>query len=102
MARAEGIDRQAHIIAGIIPLRSVKAARFMAGHVPGMLVPESVLDRMEKAADPREEGIRICLETLEEVRKMPGVHGVHLMPVAWESVLPRIVRDSGLYPRPTL
>ncbi|MFA7342490.1 MAG: methylenetetrahydrofolate reductase, partial [Candidatus Methanomethylophilaceae archaeon] len=102
MVRAERIDRQAHIIAGILPLRSVKAARFMASHVPGMSVPDSVLDRMEKAADPKEEGISICLETLDEVRRTPGVHGVHLMPVAWETVLPRIVRDAGLYPRPTL
>lgn len=102
MVRAEGIDRRVHIIAGVLPLRSVKAARFMAGHVPGMLVPESVLERMEKAADPKEEGIRICLETLEEVRRMSGVHGVHLMPVAWESVLPRLVCDAGLYPRPEL
>ena len=102
MVRAEGIDRRVHIIAGVLPLRSVKAARFMAGHVPGMLVPESVLERMEKAADPKEEGIRICLETLEEVRRMSGVHGVHLMPVAWETVLPRLVCDAGLYPRPEL
>ena len=102
MVRAEGIDRRVHIIAGVLPLRSVKAARFMAGHVPGMLVPESVLERMEKAADPKEEGIRIWLETLEEVRRMSGVHGVHLMPVAWESVLPRLVCDAGLYPRPEL
>jgi methylenetetrahydrofolate reductase (NADPH) len=57
---------------------------------------------MEKAADPKEEGVRICLETLEALRGMRGVHGIHLMPVSWESVLPRIVSEAGLYPRPQL
>jgi len=102
MVRDEGIDSRAHIIAGVLPLRSAKAARHMANHVPGMSVPGHVLDRMEKATDPKEEGVRICLETLEALRGMRGVHGVHLMPVSWESVLPRIVSEAGLYPRPQL
>jgi len=100
LVREEGLHERAYIIAGILPLKSAKAANFMATHVPGMSVPEHVLQRMSEAEDQKEEGLRICLETIAAVRKMDGIHGVHLMPVAWESVLPRIVTEAGLYPRP--
>lgn len=100
MVRDEGLHRRAYIIAGILPLKSAKAAHHMASHVPGMSVPDYVLERMNEAEDQKEEGLRICLETIAAIRKMDGIHGVHLMPVAWESILPRIVTEAGLYPRP--
>ncbi len=100
MVRSRGVDKDVHILAGIIPLRSAKAARFMATKVPGMRVPEEVLERMEGASDERAEGMRICLETIEELRGRPGIAGIHLMPVNWESALPEIVERAGLLPRP--
>jgi len=58
-----------------------------------------LLKRMEKAGDGEaEEGIQIALELIEEIRTKQGVNGIHLMPVAWESVVPRIVEEAGLLP----
>jgi len=100
MVRSRGIDKDVHILAGIIPLRSAKAARFMASKVPGMSVPDEVLARMSRASDEKAEGLRICLETIEELRGRPGIDGIHLMPVNWESALPEITERAGLLPRP--
>jgi 5,10-methylenetetrahydrofolate reductase len=100
MVRDRGLDEKVHILAGVLPLRSARAASFMRDHVPGMRVPDPIVDRMRSASDPKKEGIAICLETIEQLRSMKGVRGIHLMPVAWESVVPEIVRSAGLYPRP--
>lgn len=102
MVRDEDLDRRVFIIAGILPLKSAKAAHYMASHVPGMSVPDYILQRMNETDDPKEEGLRICLETIASIRKISGIHGVHLMPVSWESILPRIVTEAGLYPRPSV
>ncbi len=100
MVRDEGIHKKVHIIAGVLPLRSARAARYMIEKVPGMLIPDAVVERMESAEDPKEEGLQICLETIELLKRTEGVQGVHIMPVGWESVLPRIVEEAGLLPRP--
>lgn len=97
---SKGLDREVHILAGVLPLRSYKAARFMAERVPGMSVPDHLLQRMADASDEKAEGMRICLETIEELRGMPGIKGIHLMPVNWESAVPEIVERAGLLPRP--
>ena len=100
--RALGLHDQVYIMAGVGPLKSVRQAEFMATQVPGMEVPESVVKRMAqtpKAAQP-EEGIRICVEIIEQVREIPGVAGVHIMAVHWASAVPEIVKQAGLYPRP--
>ena len=55
---------------------------------------------MEKAEDAKEEGVKITLELIEQIREIEGVHGVHIMAVAWESVVPVIVERAGLFPRP--
>ena len=94
------LDERTHIIAGVLPLRSYRAARFMADKVPGMSVPDELLRRMANASDEKAEGMRICLETIDELRDLPGIKGVHLMPVNWESAVPEIVERAGLLPRP--
>jgi len=73
----------------------------MQSNVPGNMVPEEMCVRMEQAADPKEEGIKIAGELIQMVREMPGVAGVHLMPVMWEDVVPVVVERAGLLPRPT-
>jgi len=104
MARVRdlGLHEKVYILAGVGPVRSVGAARFMATKVAGMEVPDDIIERMEKtpkAAQP-EEGIRICAEIVEQVREIPGVAGVHIMAVHWAEAVPEIVTRVGLYPRP--
>jgi len=100
--RERGLDKKVHILAGVIPLKSVGAARYMKNKVSGMIVPDSIIDRMKKAKDPKAEGIKICVEQIEYLKTVKGVHGVHIMAIAWEEIVPEIVRQAGLYPRPSV
>jgi 5,10-methylenetetrahydrofolate reductase len=97
-----GLDRQVYILAGVGPLKSAEQTKYMATQVAGMDVPESVVSRMVKTpkAAQAEEGIRICTEVVEQVRRMPGVAGIHIMAVHWAEAVPQIVTRAGLYPRP--
>ncbi len=102
MAREEGLTEKVHILAGVTPMKSEGMAKYMANRVAGMDVPASLIKRMggvpkEKAP---EEGIKICLETIAELRDIQGVHGIHLMAIEWEDVVARIVSEAGLLPRP--
>jgi methylenetetrahydrofolate reductase (NADPH) len=98
--RAEGYDKQVFILAGVMPVRSVKALLYMKEEVPGMSIADEYIKRMESAQDPKEEGVAICVETIKRLRETPGVSGVHIMPVMWESITPRLVEEAGLLPRP--
>ncbi len=100
--RARGLDKKIHILAGVIPMKSAGAARYMKNKVPGMIVPDHIVDRMKSAKDPKEEGVKLCVEQIEHLKTVKGVHGVHIMAVAWEEVVPRIVEMAGLLPRPTV
>ncbi|MCD6288897.1 MAG: methylenetetrahydrofolate reductase, partial [Anaerolineae bacterium] len=85
-----------YILAGVGPLRSVRAAHYMNDEVPGVVIPKPVMDRMENAADPAEEGIQIALEIIDRLKRTPGISGIHIMAVGWEQVIPRLVTESGL------
>jgi len=102
MVRDRGLDKQVHILAGIIPIRSVGMARYMRDYVSGVSVPDEIMTRMEQAEEAKEEGVRIPLEIIEQLKEMPGVHGIHIMAVGWESIVPEIVERAGLLPRPVL
>ncbi|MEW5949025.1 MAG: methylenetetrahydrofolate reductase [Thermodesulfobacteriota bacterium] len=102
MARDEGLHEKAYILAGVIPIKSAGMARYMAKNVAGITVPKEIVNRMTGAKDAKEEGIKIALEIIEQVRAIKGVHGVHIMAVAWEDIVPVIVERAGLMPRPTL
>ncbi|MBW1895846.1 MAG: methylenetetrahydrofolate reductase [Deltaproteobacteria bacterium] len=102
MVRDRGLDEKTHILAGLIPIKSVGMARYMANNVSGLSVPKEIVDRMADAKEPKEEGVKICLETIEELKEVEGVHGVHIMAVAWEDIVPRIVEEAGLMPRPIM
>ncbi|MGC8778630.1 MAG: methylenetetrahydrofolate reductase, partial [Candidatus Caldatribacteriaceae bacterium] len=99
-ARKMGLHEKAYILAGVIPVRSPQAMRYMQNEVPGLVIPPHLLERMEKAKDPKEEGVKICVEIIEELKKIEGVRGVHIMAIAWESIVPEVVQRSNLYPRP--
>jgi len=102
MLTEKGLDRQVHILAGVIPIRSAGMARYMRDYVPGVTVPDEIVTRMEKSENPKEEGVRIILEIIEQLKDMPGVHGIHIMAVGWEDIVPDIVEKSGLMPRPVV
>ncbi|MGQ5710496.1 methylenetetrahydrofolate reductase [Desulforudis sp. DRI-14] len=93
-----GILENCRLLAGVIPLKSARAARFMNERVPGVRIPDEVVRRMEQSRDQEEEGIRIAVETVDALRRVPGVAGVHLMAVAWEEAVPRIVSEAGIKP----
>lgn len=102
MVTDRGLHEKTHILAGLIPIKSVGMARYMRNNVSGLSVPKEIVDRMADAKDPKEEGVKICLETIEQLKEVDGVHGVHIMAVAWEDIVPRIVEEAGLMPRPVI
>jgi len=98
--RKMGLHRKAFILAGVIPVKSAKALRYMKNEVPGVVIPDALIQRMEAVSDQKAEGIEVCVETIRKVRQIEGVSGVHIMAIAWESIVPEIVKRSGLFPRP--
>ena len=102
MAREEGLTEKVHILGGVTPLKSAGMAKFMNNKVAGMDIPESLIKQMEGVPKEKaiEEGIKICLETIAELREMEGIHGVHIMAIEWEEIVSRIVESAGLIPRP--
>jgi len=97
-----GLHEKVYILAGVSPVRSVGAARYMATKVPGMDVPDEIIERMKKTPKEKrqEEGIEICVEVIEQVREIEGVSGVHIMAIGWEEAVPEIVKRAKLLPRP--
>jgi methylenetetrahydrofolate reductase (NADPH) len=100
--RERGLHQKTSILAGLTPLRSVRMARYMNESVAGVTVPDEIIQRMAGAEEPAEEGVKICLEQIEELREMEGIAGIHLMAVAWEKIVPVIVERAGLLPRPSV
>jgi methylenetetrahydrofolate reductase (NADPH) len=99
-----GIHEKVCIMAGITPLKSLPMAKYMATKVSGIEVPDEVIARLE-GVDKKlraEEGIRIAIEQIQEVKEIPGVRGVHLMAIEWEHKVPEIVKGAGLLPRPSV
>jgi len=97
-----GLHERVHMMAGVGPIKTLGAARYMASKVPGMDVPDEIVKRMESAPKEKraEEGIKICVEIIEQVRQMPGVAGIHIMAIEWEETIAEITRRAGLLPRP--
>jgi methylenetetrahydrofolate reductase (NADPH) len=102
MVTDQGLHERTHILGGVIPIRSAGMARYMRDYVPGIEVPDEVVTRMEDADDAKAEGVNIALETIEALKETPGVHGVHIMAVGWEDILPELTERAGLLPRPVL
>jgi len=96
----EGLHKKIYILAGLTPVRSHRALKYMKSEVAGMSIPDELITRMESAEDAKEEGIKICLEMIEKIKNIEGVAGIHLMPIGWESITPVILERAGLLPRP--
>ncbi len=93
-----GADQSCHILAGIIPLKSLGMAKFMAGKVAGVVIPDAVVKRMAGVPkkDGAKEGIKICCEQIQELKEMKGIHGLHLMAIGWEHRVEEILVQAGL------
>lgn len=97
-------------IAGIIPLRNSEMAEMMNDKVPGIKVPEEMIARLrdaesgleneERELASKQVGLEIALELIEDVKRIKGVSGIHLMTVGWEESIPMIAKRAALYPRP--
>lgn len=102
MARDKGLTDKVYILGGVTPLKSPGMAKYMKNKVSGMDIPDEIIKRMEGVPKDkqREEGINICVETIQRLREMPGIKGVHVMAIEWEEVVGEIVERAGLLPRP--
>lgn len=121
--RELGLHEQTYILAGVGPLKSPGMARYMKNNVPGLLVPDELIERMTEAGAPwagkskdeltkedkrarssawRQAGIQICIELIQQIRQIEGVAGVHIMAIEWEEAVRPIAEGAGLLPRPTV
>jgi 5,10-methylenetetrahydrofolate reductase len=98
MARVRdlGLDRRCFILAGVGPLASARAAKWILANVPGVHIPDAVIARLEGARHQRAEGQRICVELIQQLRVLPGIAGVHVMAYKQEESIAEIVHDSGV------
>ena len=104
LACDRGLHERAHILAGVIPLKSLPMAKYMASNVSGVDIPPEIIERLKGVAktDRAKEGIKMAVEQIQELREIEGVHGIHLMAIEWEEKVPEIVAAAGLLPRPAV
>jgi methylenetetrahydrofolate reductase (NADPH) len=97
-----GLHELVYYLVGVGPLRSVKAAEYMRTRVPGVHIPDEIVERLRKtpADRQRQEGRRICVEIIEQVKDIKGVNGIHIMAYKQQDLVPQIVEEAGLLPRP--
>lgn len=102
MVRDRGLHEKCAILAGVIPLKSAGMANHMKKNVPGMDVPDSLIERLKGVPKEKqsEEGIKICVEMIRQLKEIPGVRGVHIMAIEWEQKVAEIAEAAGLLPRP--
>jgi methylenetetrahydrofolate reductase (NADPH) len=91
-----GLLDKVFILVGVGPLRTAKAAEWIRTHVPGVHIPDAVIERLKGAADQTREGRQLCIELVQEIRTLRGVHGVHLMAYRQEETVAEIIQRSGV------
>lgn len=100
LAKRNILDK-VYILVGIYPMKSLKIAQYLKNKVPGVFVPDGVMEQIEnaeKAGNAAEESVQINLRLIEKIRKLQGIHGLHIMAMGWEEIVPRIVTEAGLLP----
>jgi len=95
-ARGEGLHERAFILVGVGPLASARAARWMREHVPGIHIPDAVIQRLEGAKNQKLEGKQLCIELIQQIRDIAGVSGVHVMAYRQEELVSEIITASGV------
>lgn len=103
-ANDRGLTEKTFIMAGMTPMKSVGMAKYMKNRVPGMDVPDEIIDRLKGVPKEKQaqEGIDICVEHIQQLMEVKGVSGFHIMAIEWEEKVPEIVERAGLYPRPQI
>ncbi|GAB6093813.1 methylenetetrahydrofolate reductase [Desulfatiferula olefinivorans] len=98
LCKEEGLTEKVYIMGGVTPIKTVGMARYMKNKVAGMDIPDAIIDRVAGVPKDKqaEEGLAICMETIQELKEMDGVHGVHIMAIEWEDQVGPIVRGAGL------
>lgn len=101
-AREEGLTEKVYILGGVTPFKSARMAKYMKENVAGMDVPDDVLDRIKGVPSKNQaaEGIKMAVETIQWLKSLKGVAGLHLMAIGWEEKVPEILEAAGLTPRP--
>ena len=103
LVRKLGLHKQVKIIGGITPLMSLAAARYMKTKVPNMDIPDRIIERLRNVRNKEEaaeEGIKITVETIDQLKQIEGVAGVHIMTLQREELVAKICSAASLYPRP--
>jgi methylenetetrahydrofolate reductase (NADPH) len=102
--RRLGLHQKAHLLIGVGPLRSARAAEWTRTHVPGVVIPDEVIRRLRGVPPDRqaEEGKRLCIDIIQQVREIEGVHGVHVMAYRQEELVAEIIEAAGLLRRRTI
>ena len=103
LVREKELHKEVNILAGITPIISLTAARYMKTKVPNMDIPDRIIERLKKARNKEEaadEGINIAVETINQLKQIEGVSGVHIMTLQREELIPKICNAASLYPRP--
>ena len=100
LARNEGLHEKAYIMPGIIVPKSAGMLRYMNKNVAGVTVSDELIDRMDKAKDRKEEGLKVTVELIDQVRQIEGVSGVHIQAIEAEGLIPEITKRASLLPRP--
>jgi methylenetetrahydrofolate reductase (NADPH) len=89
-----GLTDKLKFIIGVAPLASAKSASWIKGNLFGSIIPDAIVDRLEKAADPKAEGAKICVEYIQELAEIPGVSGAHIMAPLNEKAIPEVLADA--------
>ena len=98
-----GIFERMFVLAGVAPPRGPRMARYMREHLPGVLVPDEVIDQLERAGDRAAEiGVRLTVEVVAKLKGIAGLAGVHVMGLGKEEPVRRVIEGAGLLPRPVV
>lgn len=94
--RQAGLHENVFILVGVGPLASARSAEWIRTHVPGVHIPDRVIDRLKGSDDQKSEGKRICIELIQQIREIAGVSGVHVMAYRQEETVAEIIQQSGV------
>ncbi len=91
-----GLLEKCFILPGVGPLASARTATWIRNNVPGIQIPDAIIKRLEGAKQPKQEGRRICIELIQQIREIEGVSGVHVMAYRQEEAVAEIIRQAGV------
>jgi 5,10-methylenetetrahydrofolate reductase len=91
-----GLHEQCFILIGVGPMASARTAKWIRSNVPGVHIPDNIIARLEGAEKQKEEGKKLCIDLMQEIREIEGVSGIHVMAYRQEEFVAEIVHDSGV------